>query len=95
MTHPGVVRNGEGEVLPVHGFEITENTIDNTKSCFQIRVALVMSRPHDWMTARDGLEHSLVGLVTNALALDCEMEEGLGAEICLVPEFRDNDGTSG
>jgi len=40
------------------------------------------------------LNHCLVEFVADALALDREVEEGLAAEICLVPEFGDDRRTS-
>jgi hypothetical protein len=94
MTHPSVVRNSERKVLPIHRLEITEDAIDDTQSYFQVRVSLVVLGSHDGMSAGDGLEDCLVGFVADALALDREMEEGLGAEISLVPEFGDNHRAS-
>ena len=44
--------------------------------------------------AGDRLEHRLVGSVADALALDGEVEKSLGADVCLVPEFRDDHGTT-
>ena len=88
-----MVGNGEGEVLPIHGFEITKNSIDNTESRFQIRVPFVMPA-HDRMPARNGPEHGLVRFITDTLSLDGEVEECLGAEVSLVPEFWDDNGTS-
>ena len=40
ITYPRVVRNSEREVLPVHWFEITEDTIHNTESGRQVRVTM-------------------------------------------------------
>ena len=34
VTHPGMVRSSEFEVLPVHGFGITKDVIDDTESNF-------------------------------------------------------------
>jgi hypothetical protein len=94
MIHPSVVWNGEQGVLPIHRFEITEDAIDDTENCFQVDVSLVVLGSHCGMSAGDGLGDCLVGFVADALALDREVEEGLGAEISLVPELRDNHGTS-
>ena len=44
------------------------------------------------MPVRDRFEHSLVGFVAEALALDNKVDEGLGTEVCLFLEFRDNHG---
>jgi len=93
VAHPSMVGNGEEEVFPIHGFEITENSIDNTESCFQIRVTFVMPT-NDRMPARNGPEHGLVGFITDTLSLDGEVEQCLGAEVSLVPEFLDDNGTS-
>ena len=35
MTHPGVVRDSEREVLPVYWFEIAEHAIYDTQSGFE------------------------------------------------------------
>jgi len=50
---------------------------------------------HYRMPVRDGLGDCLVGFVTDALALDREVEEGLGGEVRLVPELGDHHGSSG
>ena len=42
----------------------------------------------------DRLEHGPIGFVASVLALDFEVEEGLGAERSLVPELGDNYRTS-
>ena len=94
MTHPGVVRKGESEVLPAHGFGVAKDAINNAQGCLQVRVPFVVLGSHDRMPARDGLEYGLVGFSTNALALDGKVEERFGAEVGLVPEFRDNNWTS-
>jgi len=83
----------EDEILPVHGFEVTEDPIDDPQGRFQIRVSSVMSS-HDRVPVRGGLEDRLVGLVTDALALGREVEEGLGAEVRLVPQLGDHHGSS-
>ena len=36
MTHPSMVWNGEGEVLPVHRFEVTEDAVNNAEGRFQV-----------------------------------------------------------
>ena len=95
VTHPSLVWNGEGEVLPVHGFGVTKDAVNDSESDFQVRVLPVIPGPHDWMSTRDGPEYGLVGFIANTLALDGEMEEGLGTEVGDVPQFRNNDGTSG
>jgi len=94
MTHPSVVWNIEREVLPIHRLEIAEHTVYDTQSGFQVRVTLVVLGSHDGVSAGDRLEHCLVGFVTDALALDREVEEGLAAEICLVPELGNDHTTS-
>ena len=53
-----------------------------------------MLRIHDWVFDGDGLERRLVGFVADALTLNGEVEEGLGAEVSLVSEFGDNHGTT-
>jgi len=82
MAHPSMMGNTEGKVLPVHGLEVAEDAIDGPQGRFQIRVSFVMSS-HDRVPVRDGFEDRLVGFVTDALALDREVEEGLGAEYAL------------
>ena len=47
------------------------------------------------MSIRNILEYSHVGFIADALALDGEVEEGLGGKIGHVPEFWDDNGTSG
>jgi len=94
MIHPSMAGNVEGEILPLHGLEVTEDTINDPQGRLQIRVSFVMSS-HDRMPVRDGLEDCLVGLVADALALDREVEEGLGAEVRLVPRLGDHHGSSG
>jgi len=94
MAHPKMVGNIEGRILPVHGLEVTEDAIDDPEGRFQIRVSFGMSSHHR-MPVRDGLEDRLVGHVTDALALGREVEEGLGAEVRLVPELGDHHGSSG
>ena len=42
------------------------------------------------MPVRDRVEYHLVGFVVDTLVLDSQVEEGLGAEISLVPELRGN-----
>jgi len=49
---------------------------------------------HHGVLAGDRLEHCLVGFVADALALDREMEEGLAADVNLVPELGDDHGMS-
>jgi len=93
MPHPSMVGNTEGKVLPVHGFEVAEDPIDDPQGRFQIRVSLVMSS-HDRVPVRNGLEDRLVGFVTDALALNREVEEGLGAEVRLVPQLGDHRGST-
>jgi hypothetical protein len=44
------------------------------------------------MPGRDGFENGLIGFMTDALALDGEVKEGLGADIGLVPEFGNHHG---
>ena len=70
VTHPSVVRNGEEEILPVHGFWVTKDAIDDVGSRPQIRVFVVTFGGHDEVPARNGLEHGLVEFATNTLALD-------------------------
>jgi len=94
MTHPSMVGNTEGKILPVHGLGVTKDTIDDLQGRFQTRVSFVTSS-HDRTPVRDGLEDLLVGFVTDALALDREVEEGLGAEVGLVPQLEDHHGLSG
>jgi len=60
----------------------------------RVRVTLVVLGSHDGVSAGDRLEHRLVGFVPDALALDRQVEEGLAAEICLVPELGDDHRTS-
>ena len=95
VTHPRMMWSGEDEVIPAHGFGITEDAIDNAESCFQVRVVLVMPTSHNCMPPRDRFEHGLVGFVTNASALNGEVEEGLGTEISFPPEFWDNSDMPG
>ena len=90
VPHPSVVLNREREVLPVNRLGITEDSIYDTESGLQVRVSLVMLGSHDGVSAGDRLEHCLVRFVADALALDREVQEGLGAEVCLVPELGDN-----
>jgi len=52
MTHPIMVGNVEGKMLPVHGFEVTEDVIDDAEGGFQIRVSLAMFGSHDRMPLR-------------------------------------------
>ena len=87
MAHPSVVRRGEGKILPGDRVEVTEDTIDDTKSGFQVRVSLVVLGSHDLVTGRDRLEYRLIGFMTNTLALNSEVEEGPGAEVSLVPKL--------
>ena len=94
MSHPSVVWNREREVLPEHRFGIAEHAIYDAQSGFQVRVTLVVLGSHHGMSAGDRLEHCLVGFVADAFALDREVEEGLAAQICLVPELGDDHRTS-
>ena len=96
VCHPGVVWNGEREVLPVHGFAITEDTIDDTESGFQVRfgASLVAHRTHDRVSGRDGLEECFIGFVAGASTLDREVEKGLGADISLFLELWNDHRTS-
>jgi len=87
-AHPSMAGNIEGKILPVHGLEVTEDTIDDPQGRFQIRVSSVTSS-HDRVSVRDGLEDYLVGLVTDALALDRE------AEVRLVPQLGDHHESPG
>ena len=73
MSHSGMMRNGEGEILPVHRVRTTK------RRCVTPR-----------MSAGDGLENDIFGSVTDALAPDHEVEEGLGAEIGFILESGDN-----
>jgi len=72
----------------VHRLGIAEHTIYDTQSGFQVRVTLVVLGSHDGVSTADRLEHCLVGFIPDALALDREVEESLGAEP------GDNHGTS-
>jgi len=45
---------------------------------------------HDRVPVRNGLEDRLVGLMTDALGLNREVEERLGAEVRLVPQLGDH-----
>jgi len=94
VIHPSMVGNIEGEILPVHGLEVTKDAIDDPQGRLQIQASLVMSS-HDRMPVRDGLEDCLVGLMTDALSLDRKVEEGLGAEVRFVPQLGDHHGSSG
>ena len=51
--------------------------------------SLVVLGSHGKVSAGDGLEHCHIRFVADALALDREVKEGLGAGVCLVPEFGD------
>ena len=95
MSHPSVMLDGEREVLPVDRFEITKDAIDDAKSGLQVRVSLVVLGAHDAVSSRDGSEHCIVRFVADAFALDCEVKEGLGAEVSLVLEFGDNHRKTG
>ena len=75
MAHPGVVRNGEREVLPIHRFEVAEDAIDNPEGGFQVRFSLVVLGAHDGASVGDGFEYRLVGLVPDALTLDRKVEK--------------------
>ena len=86
-----MVRNGKREALPIDRVEITKDTIGDAKSQFQVRVLFIVFRAHVGMSAGDGLEHGLVGLVTGARGLNGEVEKGLGAEVSLVLESRDHN----
>jgi len=48
---------------------------------------------YDGASTGDGLEHCLVGFVADVLALNCEVEKCLGAELSLVPELGDKHRT--
>ena len=68
----------------------TEDTIENPESRFQVCISLVILRSHDLILVRDGIERSLIGYNIDTLALDGEVEEGLGARVCLVLELGEN-----
>lgn len=87
MAHPSVVWGDEGEVLPGHRVEVTENTIDDTEGGFQVRVFLVVIGSRNLMSARDRLEYCPIGPAANALALNGEVEESPGAGAGLVPKL--------
>ena len=95
VTHTRVVRNSEGEILPVHGFGVTKDPIDDTESGLQVRVFVVMFGTHDRVPVGNGPEHCIVRFVPDALALDGEVEEGLSTEVRFVLEPGDDHGTSG
>ena len=94
MTQPSVVWNRERKLSPLHRLENTKDAIDDTEGGLQVRVLLVMLGSHCQVPVRDRLEHSIIGFATDALALDSEVEKGLGTEVSLVPEFWYNHGTS-
>ena len=104
MTHPSAVFTTERELLPSHRLRLSrfglyrfggaEDAIDDIEGPLQVRVLLVVLGSHGLMPLRDGLKHDFVGFVTDALALDDEVDEGLGTEICLFLESRDNHGMS-
>jgi hypothetical protein len=73
--------------------KIAEDPIKDSEGGFQVRVVLVVLPAHDGVSTRGGLEHRLVGFVADALVLNGEVEESLGAEVCLVLEFGDNHST--
>jgi len=77
------------------GSKWRKNAISNTGSSFRARVPLIMSGPRGWMPARNGLGCGIGEFVTNAFALDGEVEEGLSTEISLVLDYWDNNRTFG
>ena len=97
VAHPSVVRSSEGEVLPAHWFgsTVNEDPIYHAESRFKVGVSVVVRGSKGLVIPRDRLEHSRVKFVVDALALDGEVEECLGAEVCLVPELGDHHKRSG
>jgi len=87
------MRNIEGEILPIHGLEVTKGAIDDLEGRLLIQISLV-TPSHDRMPIQDGLEDRLVEFMTDALMLDREVG-GLGAEVGLVSGFGDHHGLSG
>lgn len=88
LGHPSMVRNTEGKFIPVHRSKIVgpEDTIHQSESRSQIRVSIVILGSNiPRMSPGDGIEHNIVG--AHALAVDSDVEEGLGAEISLIPEL--------
>ena len=72
------------KVPPVHRIEIAKDAIYDTKSRFQVRIVLIVLRPHGGVFDGHGLEHRLVRFVADAFTLDGEVES-LGAGVSLVP----------
>ena len=96
VTHPGAVRISEGKFLPGNhlGSIGIEDAIYDTKSGFQVRVPPVVPGPHVLVQVGDRLEDDRVGFATDALALNDEVEEGLGTEVGLIPQLGDHHETS-
>jgi len=78
------IGENERRILPVHGFEITEDAIDDAEGGFRIRISLVIPGPTDRVLVRGGLEYCLVGLVTDVLALDRGVGGNLRTEASLI-----------
>ena len=64
--------------------EYAEDAIDVTKGGLQVRVPLLILGSHNWMPVGDRLKYDHIGFVASVLALNCEVEEGHGAEVSLV-----------
>ena len=71
----------------MHISVISKDAIDETENGFQVRISFITSGSKKRMLAHDRCGYCFVGFVTDALALDGKVEEGLGAKIGLVPEF--------
>ena len=101
MSHPSVVSEGEGEVLPIHRFETirgvrsAEDIINDAESGSYVRITLMALGSHGFVLVQDAFEHSVVVYATSVLALDTDVEESPGAEVSLVLECRFQYGGSG
>ena len=81
--------------MPVHVTLLAKDAIDNAESGLEVRVPLVTLGSYDRVVVRNSFEHGVVGFVADALALDGEVEKGLGAKVGFVPELWNNGRISG